>query len=258
VSKYITCNYQGRLGNLMYEIAATLCAAWENKMTPCFPVNYDWYYRDIQAFKEYIVPIVNNFYKYKSDSIWFTEYHESADFEYKPIVVTENTKLYGYFTTSLYFDKYRDRIIDLFSTNQSEVDAIYQSIKTQYEGRQLVSLHVRRTDYVTDYGDQLPIEFYRKAVQHFDNPVYIIFSDELDWCRENLIFLKDTHYVDEKDYISLLLMGRFDAHICANSTFSAMGIILGDRKKNKKVIAPKVWVNKTYNQDIQEKHWVLI
>jgi hypothetical protein len=53
-------------------------------------------------------------------------------------------------------------------------------------------------------------------------------------------------------------MGRFDAHICANSTFSAMGIILGDRKKNKKVIAPKVWVNKTYNQDIQEKHWVLI
>jgi hypothetical protein len=55
-----------------------------------------------------------------------------------------------------------------------------------------------------------------------------------------------------------LMMGKCDAHIIANSTFSAWGAMLGDRDCNKKVIAPRLWCPTEFNKDIFEPHWILI
>lgn len=258
VPQYITCNFQGRLGNLMFEIAATLAAAWKHNITPVFPNWHDDYYKDLPAFQNYILPMLHQFYQYDKKRINFKEYHESGDFQYKPIVIEENTKLIGWFTSSLYFDEYRDKIIDIFSTNQEYVNALAQNIMSKYPGREFVSVHVRRTDYVTDYKWDLPLNYYEEAAKQFENPIYVIFSDDPDWCREHLSFMKEKIFVTDKDYLELLLMGKFNAHIAANSTFSSMGIILGDRNKNKKVIAPKIWSPVVHNKDIQEKHWILI
>jgi hypothetical protein len=240
----------------MFEIAATLAAAKRNHLTPCFIRDYDVYYKDIPAFQEYILPILDDFKKY--DNIRFIDYVEPADFSFKPIVVDKSTRLVGYFTSSLYFDDYRNFIIDTFITNTNQVNNLEHTIRLQYPGRQFVSVHVRRTDYVVDYGWGLPVEYYQKAAEHFDKPVYVIFSDDHEFCKEQLTFMEDKIFVNEKDYIELLLMGRFDAHICANSTFSAMGIILGDRHRNKKVIAPKQWTPGHFNPNIFEKHWIQI
>ncbi len=253
---WITCNYQGRLGNLMFEIAATLAAAKRNNLTPCFIKDYDVYYKDTPAFQEYILPIVQQFKQY--NNIKFVDHDEPANYEFTQIIMKKSTRLVGYFTSSLYFNDYRDYIIDTFRTNQVAVDALETLIRRANPERQLVSVHVRRADYVTDYNWGLSVDYYRKASEHFDNPVYIIFSDDHEFCRQELTFMQDKVFVNEKDYIELLLMGRFDAHICANSTFSAMGIILGDRHANKKVIAPKQWIPGHYNPNIQEKHWILI
>lgn len=256
--KFITCNYQGRLGNLMFEIAATLSAAWNNNLTPSFPKYPHHYYNDITAFQEYISPILSKFHKHWND-VGFRKYSELENLSYKPIITQENTKLYGYFTSSLYFDEHRDRIIDLFSTHKETVDGIYKNIKDRFPNRELVSVHVRRTDYVTDYKWDLPLEYYKKASTLFDDPVYIIFSDDMEWCIENLTpFMKDEIEYRDQDYIELLLMGKFDAHIIANSTFSAMAAILGDRDKTKKVIAPKNWCPTLFNKNIYEPHWIIL
>lgn len=256
--KYITCNFQGRLGNLMYEIAATLAAAWRNDATPVFPSRAHDYYRNLPAFEQYISPLLEQFYQYNSRRMKFTEYHEPADYHYEEIKADNNLILHGYFTTSMHWDEYRDKIIDLFSTNQEYVNTLAENIISKYPGREFVSVHVRRTDYVTDYQWDLPLSYYEQAAAQFENPIFVIFSDDPDWCKENLSFLKEKVFITDKDYLELLLMGKFHAHIIANSTFSAWGAMLGDRNRAKKVIAPKVWSPVKHNQNIQEKHWILI
>lgn len=255
--KLITCNYQGRLGNLMYEIAATLAAGWDNGLTPSFPEVYHHYYEDITAFKEYILPIVKQFHQHKPETP-FTRVDEAGDLSYRPVVATENTKLFGYFTSSLYFNKYRDRITDLFSTHQERVNELYNDLRRKHAGREIVTVHVRRTDYVTDYKWDLPVSYYKEAANRFYNPVYFIFSDDQNWCNENLTFLHERVFISDKDYIELLLMGKFDGHIIANSTFSAMAVILGDPYRAKKIIAPRNWCPTLHNPNIWEPHWNVI
>lgn len=52
-----------------------------------------------------------------------------------------------------------------------------------------VALHVRRGDFV-EGGWAAPVEYYRNAVDSMHNAIenahFFIFSDDLDWCRENL------------------------------------------------------------------------
>ena len=258
--KLITCNYQGRLGNLMFEIAATLSAAWSNGLTPSFPKVYHHYYDDITAFKEYILPLLNNFHKHDPDTS-FTRYDEPPDLRYVPIVTGDNTKLFGYFTTSLYFSRWRERITDLFTVfteHTARVHELYSDLRNKHRGREIVTVHVRRTDYVTDYKWDLPVSYYAEAAKRFENPLYLIFSDEIAWCKQHLTFMHERAFFSAKDYIELLLMGMFDAHIIANSTFSAMSVILGDPYRNKKVIAPINWCPTHFNQHIYEAHWIKI
>lgn len=255
---YITCNFQGRLGNLMYEIACTLATAWRNNATPVFSGRVHPYYQELPAYKNYIAPILKDFTQLDERRTSFKEYHEQADFSYRPIMAEENIKLHGYFTTSLYWDDYRKEIIKLFSTHQEEVNALAQNILAKYPGREFVSVHVRRTDYVTDYKWDLPLSYYHEAVKQFDNPIYMIFSDDPAWCINNLDFMGEKVFINKDDHIELLLMGKFHAHILANSTFSAWGAMLGHENKTKKIIAPNVWSPVVHNKDIQEKHWILI
>lgn len=257
--KLVTCNYQGRLGNLMFEIAATLATAWDNDAMPSFPRIYNNYYKDITAFQEYILPIVASFNQHGPREP-FAIHHEGADFAYRPVTVTQNTCLNGFFTSSKYFANHRAKIIELFygTQHQQEVNVVYEKIHRYNPNRRLVSVHVRRTDYVTDYGWALPVEYYRQAAEHFSGVTFLIFSDDHNWCLENLPIMSDAIFINEKDYIELLLIGKCDAHICANSTFSAMGVILGDPEMTKEVIAPRQWIPGVFNKDIVEPHWILI
>lgn len=257
-TKLITCNYQGRLGNLMFEIATTLAAAWSNDLTPSFPRVYHHYYNDIPAFQEYILPLLENFHQHEPGTL-FNRYEEPADLHYVPIIASHNTMLSGYFTSSMYFRKWIDRITDLFTLcteHRPKVNEIYADLRRKYRGREIVTVHVRRTDYVTDYKWDLPLSYYEEAATKFDNPAYLIFSDDKNWAMNNLTFMGDKLFVSHSDYIELLLMGMFDAHIIANSTFSAMSVILGDPYGSKKIIAPKNWCPTHYNKNIFEPHWI--
>lgn len=257
LSNLITCNYQGRLGNLMYEIAATLAAAWDNGLTPSFPQQHHRYYDDIPAFKEYLLPIVSQFHRHNRMQ-GFKVYNEPASYEYKPIVADGDTILKGFFTDSRFFDNYRQRIIDLYKTHSHQVQTIYQQeIVALHGSKKYVSIHVRRQDYVTDYHADLPLEYYKEALIKFDaDDVFVIFSDDLPWCLENFSFLQNVLYVHKQDYIELQLMGLMDAHIMSNSTFSAWGVILGDPLKQKTVYAPANWWPTHHNKGIYEEHWI--
>lgn len=116
-----------------------------------------------------------------------------------------------------------------------------------------VSLHVRRGDYVS-----VPKTFARhgvcslayyqaaisKLVETVKQPHFYLFSDDLDWARDNLKLRHPVTYVSwngaDKDYEDLRLMTCCRHHIIANSTFSWWGAWLCTNP-GKIVIAPRRW-----------------
>jgi len=248
---YITCNFQGRLGNLMYEIAATISAAIDNGMEPAFPREIHTYYQGLPAFTEYIEPIISRYKRYNENEIEFTDYHEPANLSFKPLEFKQNTRINGYFTTSLYFKNNLKTINELFYRGYEYLDNLDTKDKW--------TIHVRRTDYVTDYNWALPLKYYREAVKliyshnDFHDSQFVVFTDDKDWCKENLK-IGYVEYIDKADYIELLMMSRFSNHIIANSTFSAMAAILGPQPK--KVIAPKNWCPTLFNPNVHEPSWI--
>ena len=74
-----------------------------------------------------------------------------------------------------------------------------------------------------------------------------MFSDDLDWARDNLIFLSDVVYIDYKDKHNsssveeIILMSKCKNHIISNSSFSWSTWLC---QKNDQInISPKKWDN---------------
>lgn len=116
-----------------------------------------------------------------------------------------------------------------------------------------VSLHVRRGDYVTDprtnkYHGVCSLDYYGSAIARINekhaDAAFFIFSDDLDWVRDNLEIDREHHFVDANTnllpHFDLALMRACKHHIIANSTFSWWGAWLAD-SPGKTVIAPKTW-----------------
>ena len=91
------------------------------------------------------------------------------------------------------------------------------------------------------------------------NPQYIVFSDDIEWCRTNMKFPTGTLYESGKDPIweKIRLMYSCKNFIISNSTFSWWAQFLS-RERNKIVIAPKQWNKFEYMDNIYNKKWILI
>ena len=91
-----------------------------------------------------------------------------------------------------------------------------------------------------------------------------IFSDDLDWCKENLNFLKNKHFIehdlaDKKFYNYLYLMSKFKNFIIPNSSFAWWAAWLS-QQENKTIVVPENWsglVNQKFI-DIIPSDWIKI
>jgi len=107
-----------------------------------------------------------------------------------------------------------------------------------------VALHVRRGDYLLHPNHLvLPLQYYQNALLYMDamkkDIQVFIFSDDLDWCRNNFA---ECNFVElPEDYLEFELMRECKHFIIANSTFSWWAAYLS---MNATIIAPKNW-NKT-------------
>lgn len=165
----------------------------------------------------------------------------------------ENNNYYkGYFQSYKYIAPYRKDILKIFRPVYPLDDA-NQEILDKIKSVNAVSLHVRRTDYLKE--KELSIrgicnpDYYEHAVQyikqHVENPVFFIFSDDIEWCRENIDPDTEHVFVDindgEKGYFDMFLMKNCKHNIIANSSFSWWGAWLNEHPE-KIVIAPKIWM----------------
>jgi len=136
-----------------------------------------------------------------------------------------------------------------------------------------ISVHIRRGDYVQNkyaagsHGT-LDGQYYDNAHQYLAQKIepekiaYFVFSDDIQWARENVFIDMNTTYVsnpDIRDYEELYLMSICNHHIIANSTFSWWGAWLNP-KPSKIVIAPKQWLKDTSydTSDVCPPEWIRI
>lgn len=114
-----------------------------------------------------------------------------------------------------------------------------------------VALHVRRSDHMYDNAELFKSQYFAKAVNYIKkvvkSPVFYIFSDEPEWCRNHLDelgFLKEDkiEIIDwnkaEQSYRDMQLMTYCKHNILAISSFSWWGYYLSNRR-DKVVCAPK-------------------
>lgn len=183
---------------------------------------------------------------------------------------TKNKVFYGTYECPKYFDSIRDTLLKEFTPKEplkKENEKLYNAIINS----ESVCITIRRGDYVEnkDIAKSLYIctpKYFDKALEEMKklvpNMKLFVFSDDVEWCKNNMNFPKGTMYESGNDpvYEKLRLMYSCKHFILSNSTFSWWAEYLSTNK-NKKVIAPSRWTNDPYKEgkmDIYEDYWTLI
>lgn len=92
-----------------------------------------------------------------------------------------------------------------------------------------------------------------------ENPVFFMFSDDIQWVRENVNTGCLTYYEDGTDPVweKLRLMSACKHFIISNSTFSWWVQYLS-RNGDKIVISPSRWFNNDYKSPLIDEKWIKI
>ena len=195
---------------------------------------------------------------------------EINSYKYLPGILTEHRDGYydGYWQCFKYFDCCSDDIIRYFTFVPATDSQNCDIIERINNDNKSVSLHIRRGDYLKSdiYRGLCGIEYYTKAILYVrsllgDGIFFYIFSDDIQWCRENILCLlnKDKFiFVDwnseSQSFRDMQLMSLCRANIIANSSFSWWAAYL-NKRNDKIVIAPEKWVNLPLEYRMQLPCW---
>lgn len=196
---------------------------------------------------------------------------QSFAFEPKVLNVSKDAYLDGHWQSERYFSEIADIIRAEFTPRQ-RLDATSEKMVSDIARMSSVSLHIRRGDYVTNPVNRevyatCSNDYYLRCIsemaKRIPDPHFFVFSDEVEWVKENLDFKHPVTYVDhnsqEEAYKDLYLMSKCKHHIIANSTFSWWGAWLANNR-DKIVFAPSKWFNtpKPGEQDLIPESWIRI
>lgn len=174
------------------------------------------------------------------------EYHDFC------IPKTENIIIDGGFQNSLYFNDIREVLVREF---EPQYPVLAENIKLLelIKRSNSICISIRRGDYITVNAfnkiyNICSKEYFIKAVELIktmvENPVLIIFSDDIQWVKDNLDFGIMTYYERGCDPLweKVRLMTACKHFIISNSSFSWMVQYLG-QAEDKIVISPNKWYN---------------
>jgi hypothetical protein len=170
----------------------------------------------------------------------------------------------GYWQNPDYFKDIESELRDEFKLK------VHKTFFTDLDDKVRVSIHVRRGDYLQNKNlaihGVLPKNYYSEAISIIERSTkideIIIFSDDIKWAKENLIFSYKTVFSDSFSNSAaedMILMSKCKHNILANSTFSWWATWLNNNK-NKIVIAPKKWFvsDKLVAPNFYQTGWIKI
>ncbi len=207
----------GRMGNMLFQAATVIGLARKNKDNFVLP---NW--SEEASFN------LHNCFGTARATQTYTEKH----FPYQELpsdTIGKVVDLVGYFQSWKYFDHCKDEIVKLLSPkhNYAKQDGV-------------TGIHIRRGDYV---GIQhchpcLPKEYYFQAMEITKSSAYMVFSDDIPYCRQMFGNRSDVFYSEGRSPVDdLALLSVCENQIIANSSFSWWGAYL-NTNPHKIVVSP--------------------
>ncbi len=201
-----------------------------------------------------------------------TEVREVEVSSYNEALLKQKGDYYydGYWADHRYYDVCKSILRKEFSLKNG-LDEKNERLLSQMRNCTTCSIHVRRGDYLKDpdFAGICDEDYYKRAIKYAkekkdDISLFLIFSNDINWCREHLSCLfgsSQVAYVDwnkgDDSYKDMVLMSHCDVNIIANSSFSWWAAYLNDGV-NPLVISPKKYKNVEMNFDIFLDNWVRI
>lgn len=244
-------NFTARLGNQLFQLANAMAYADRVGDMIAFP---QWQYSHFFQGDFTPVPDMD-----RTKMLW-----SEPGFQYTKIPNGANL-LEGYYQSEKYFLDIKEKISKSFSFTESLKESVIKKNPHIFElQRPTVSMHLRRGDYLK-WPNHHPVmnpDYFEAAKKHFPvDSVFIVFSDDIPWCKVNF---PEGNYIfieGQNDYEDLCLMSMCDHNCIANSTFSWWGAWL-NKNPNKIVVAPKKWFGPAYEhfsaKDLYCPSWIVI
>ncbi|MBB5635646.1 hypothetical protein HDE68_001534 [Pedobacter cryoconitis] len=176
---------------------------------------------------------------------------EQKHFTFDPdIFLSPKSRYYsGFWQNEGYFIDIADEIRKDFKfkslTDEKNIKALEEIKQTNSVG-----VHIRRGDYVNHptFGGVCEKEYYQEAIQLIktktDSTKFFIFSNDIDWCTENLD-ITNSEFISwnagTHSYIDMQLMSACKHNIIANSSFSWWAAWLNENP-DKIIIGPEKWL----------------
>lgn len=175
--------------------------------------------------------------------------HREAHYDYDPALerLCGNVVLDGYWQREPYFAHCAAAVREAFRFRQALPEG-HARVLEEIEAEESVSLHIRRGDYTAPKRQRrfglLPLAYYEAALAHIRERVagarFTVFSDDLDWCREQLGEERFRYCPPGSGADDMRLMAACKHSIVANSSFSWWGAWLSPSPA-KIVVAPQQW-----------------
>jgi hypothetical protein len=269
-----------------------------NKL-PSYPINL---YRNIFLHNDNIIQKYPNVNEYHNINLRISEISKIKS-NYMKSINPSNTI---YFLSDRYyyinFDKYKNELIKLFEPDEESLTYINNKYGSILNDKTIItiSIHIRRGDFkvISDlYNPDYIIKdtYYFNAINYIKNKLFIntndnlnennsnennsnkhikfiIFSDDIEWCKSKFIGNEFIFIEDNYDYIDFWLMSLCDHNIINKSTFSYLAAYFNyNNSQNKLIIAPykafyceEFVKRKNYteikkiHQQVYPKDWIII
>jgi hypothetical protein len=274
---YNKIGHFGRLGNQMFQFAATVGIARKANQAFAFPKE-NTEVPSVEDFKDGVrrevyfdlpkyFPNVERTLQPLQD---IQTYHIAQEpyFHFCPdlFTVPDQTNLMGYFQTEKYFEHCSDLILGYFQFDK-EIKKQAENSFPQFPSKvEYVSIHLRRGDYagLQQFHPVMDADYYFEAMTQFMDGDYcfLIFSDDIQYAKElfgeqdNIIYIEGNN-----PEVDMCMMTMCDHNVIANSSFSWWGAWLNDNT-NKRVVAPKRWFGPAYKhvhntKDLYPQSWIV-
>jgi hypothetical protein len=259
----VSVNLKGGLGNQLFQISAGYTLARNTNRN--FACTHEYLSRQHGGSAQYFKNVLRNVPFIDKLPKEILTYNEKT-FHYTPLDNLEgNVFLDGYFQSEKYFKDFKVEIIELLSADDESLEYLKNHFNAIFTHENTCALHVRRGDYLRlqNYHPVQTVDYFKNAVDIMgDSCLYMVCSDDISWCEDNLNFIKNKIFIQNvPSYLAFYAASLCKNNIMSNSTFAWWAAYI-NQNLSKKIIAPKLWFGPGYadwsTKDIYCDNWITL